>query len=105
MVPTPGAAGEDPGTERRFRAGRQGPDEIPDHAGGAPAVVVAHADDEAAGAPGQRDHAVAAGPGQLVRLGARVHDLEAVEPRGHQAVEPAQWLRSYSGSEATERAR
>ena len=59
--------------------------QIPDHAGRAPAVAVAHADHEAAGAPGERDHRVAAGPGELVGLGAGVHDLEAVEPRGDQA--------------------
>ena len=64
------------------------PDQVPYHAGGAPAVVIGRAHDEPVVLPGQGDYAVAADPGQLVRLGRGVHDLEAVEPSLHQRVEP-----------------
>jgi hypothetical protein len=62
--------------------------QIPDHAGGTPAMAVTDACDECIVISRHRYDAIDLGPRELVCLRRGVHDLETVKPRGGQLIQP-----------------
>src|SRR5215217_6463330 len=69
-----------------IRTSYGGPDQVPNHAGGAPPMAVTYSDDESVVGAGHADDRISVLPRELVRLRRRIHDLEAIQPSGYESV-------------------